>query len=103
MEHFPELDPNNASCSLLTVSMKSDSRPSIEIPFEVHPDHTIESIARFSRSRPRGYCLIFNDCRTHSFEVIKHAMMPPPQGHIISRPSYSEQGRCFDFWRFGNT
>ena len=81
MEHFPEYDPNSTPPHLLSLAAKlsSDPVPSFEVPFDVHPDHTIESLSSFSRSRPRRYWLLFNDCRSHTFAVIKHAMMPPPE------------------------
>lgn len=105
MEHFPEMDPSNTDphvLSLIGVKSMSDPNPDFEVVFEVHPDHTIESLARFSRSRPRRYLLLLNDCRTHSFAVIKHAMMPPPDNAKL-RPEPALSGKeAFDFWRFGH-
>jgi hypothetical protein len=103
MEHFPEMDP---SCdphilSLLGLKSLSDPFPSFEVRIQAHPDHTIESLARFSKSRPRRYCFLFNDCRTHSFEVIRHALDPPPEvstEHV--RTQGPQRARGFDFWRF---
>ena len=95
MEHFPEFDPNNEDIRLASLAAKlsSDPVPSFQVPFDVHPDHTVESLASFSRSRPRRYWLLFNDCRSHSFAVIKHAMMPPPE--IVKPPVGKCEGLLF--------
>jgi hypothetical protein len=54
------------------------SEPWISIPFYVHPGHTVSSLVSFSHGRPRPYALFVNDCRNHSFSLIKHAMHPRP-------------------------
>lgn len=102
MEHFPTMDPTNVDpniISLVGLSMKSDPVPSFEVSFEAHPEHTVESIARFSRARPRHYWLFFNDCRTHSFAVIKHAMHPPwhQPNRVRARGLWNSHGR--DLWK----
>jgi hypothetical protein len=103
MEHFPEMDPTNTDpniVSLIGLKSLSDPKPSFEVIFQAHPEHTVESLARFSRSRPRKYWFLVNDCRTHSFAVIKHALRAPPElsrSHEATNPMRS---RGFDFWRF---
>jgi hypothetical protein len=100
------MDPSNTDprvLSLIGIKSMSDPNPEFEIAFEAHPDHTIESLARFSRSRPRKYLLFFNDCRTHSFAVIKHAMRPPPDDSTWRRPEPTLNAKeGFEFWRFGH-
>jgi hypothetical protein len=104
MEDFPEFDFANTNprvLSLIGVKSLSEPNPEFEVVFQSHPNHTIETLARFSRSRPRRYLLFFNNCRTHSFAVIKHAMMPPPDSEPVGRPKPSIWPRDgFDFWRF---
>lgn len=105
MEHFPKMDPSNTDprvLSLIGVKSLSDPNPEFEVVFEAHPDHSIESLASFSRSRPWKYVLFLNDCRTHSFAVIKHAMMPPPEDDTIKQKSPSLRVKDgFELWRFG--
>lgn len=106
MEHFPELDPTNTDphiLNLVGLKSKSDPTPSFEVCFEAHPDHTIETLARYSKSRSRLYWFLFNDCRTHSFAVIKHALNPPPDSIVRTqkvRKHALDFREAVDFWRF---